>query len=71
MWQLSVIGNFLWPAWNWWATNVYDFHHFEFLFENLTAVRTACPSSSPHSSRLYTMHLATLRPLITPHSSRL
>ena len=33
---LSFIGGYLHPAWSWWATNVYDFNHFEFLFENLT-----------------------------------
>ena len=33
---LSFLGTYLWPAWNWWAANVYDFNHFEFLFENLT-----------------------------------
>ena len=33
---LSFVGGYLWPVWNWWATNVYDFKHFEFLFENLT-----------------------------------
>merc|ERR1719440_1966389 len=32
---LSFVGGYLWPVWNWWATNVYDFKHFEFLFENL------------------------------------
>ena len=33
---LNFLGTYLWPAWHWWATNVYDFNHFEFLFENLT-----------------------------------
>jgi len=31
---LNAIGAVVWPAWQWWSTNVYDFHHFEFLFEN-------------------------------------
>ena len=31
-----MVGTALKPGWDWWATNVYDFHHFEFLFENLT-----------------------------------
>jgi len=31
---LNVLGAVLWPAWQWWASNVYDFRHFEFLFEN-------------------------------------
>ena len=43
---LSFIGGYLWPAWNWWATNVYDFHHFEFLFENLTVANTTNASVS-------------------------
>jgi len=43
---LSVIGNFLLPAWQWWASNVYDFKHFEFLFENLTVANNTNASVS-------------------------
>merc|ERR1719247_295869 len=35
---LSFVGKYLQPGWIWWTTNVYDFHHITFMFENLTAV---------------------------------
>merc|ERR1712023_401122 len=33
---LSFIGGYLNPGWLWFKGNVYDFHHIEFMFENLT-----------------------------------
>jgi len=33
---LSVVGTALQPGWIWFSTNVYDFHHVAFMFENLT-----------------------------------
>jgi len=35
---LSLVGNKLLPGWLWFSTNVYDFRHVSFLFENMTAV---------------------------------
>ena len=32
------LGNKLLPGWLWFSTNVYDFRHISFLFENMTAV---------------------------------
>ena len=32
------LGNKLLPGWLWFSTNVYDFRHVSFLFENMTAV---------------------------------
>jgi len=43
---LNFIGTYLWPVWYWWAANVYDFHHFEFLFENLTMANVTNASIS-------------------------
>jgi len=43
---LSFIGGYLHPGWIWWSTNVYDFHHFEFLFENLTMANATNASIS-------------------------
>jgi preprotein translocase subunit Sec63 len=36
------------PAWLWWTTNVYDFRHVAFMFENLTAVNETNASISLH-----------------------
>merc|ERR1719408_1108559 len=33
---LSFVGNFLHPGWLWFTSNVYDFKHIAFMFENLT-----------------------------------
>ena len=49
---LSVVGNFLKPGWDWWATNVYDFHHIHFMFENLTAVNASNGSISVHTRKV-------------------
>jgi len=43
---LSVIGTHLEPGWLWFSTNVYDFHHISFMFENLTAVNATNASVS-------------------------
>merc|ERR1719152_324567 len=43
---LSFIGVRLEPGWLWFSTNVYDFHHIAFMFENLTAVNTTNASIS-------------------------
>ena len=43
---LSFIGTKLEPGWLWFSTNVYDFHHIAFMFENLTAVNTTNASIS-------------------------
>merc|ERR1719152_324117 len=43
---LSVVGTQLKPGWLWWTSNVYDFHHVAYLFENLTAVNTTNASVS-------------------------
>mmetsp|Transcript_13762 Transcript_13762/g.35425 ORF Transcript_13762/g.35425 Transcript_13762/m.35425 type:complete len:779 (+) Transcript_13762:124-2460(+) len=45
---LDFIGGYTWPAWMWWSTNVYDFHHIHFLFENFTAVNDTNASLSLH-----------------------
>ena len=45
---LTIIGNRLLPAWLWWTTNVYDFHHIAFMFENFTAVNESNSSVSLH-----------------------
>ena len=45
---LSVVGEVLKPGWIWWTTNVYDFHHVAFMFENLTAVNETNSSISLH-----------------------
>jgi translocation protein SEC63 len=36
------------PAWIWWTTNVYDFRHVAFMFENLTEANTTNASISLH-----------------------
>jgi hypothetical protein len=43
---ISFIGQYTWPAWMWWSTNVYDFHHINFLFENLTVANVSNSSIS-------------------------
>jgi len=43
---LSVVGTALQPGWLWFSTNVYDFHHIAFMFENLTAVNATNASIS-------------------------
>eukprot|EP00325_Prymnesiales_sp_UTEX-LB-985_P028619 CAMPEP_0174719936 /NCGR_PEP_ID=MMETSP1094-20130205/32377_1 /TAXON_ID=156173 /ORGANISM="Chrysochromulina brevifilum, Strain UTEX LB 985" /LENGTH=780 /DNA_ID=CAMNT_0015920341 /DNA_START=71 /DNA_END=2413 /DNA_ORIENTATION=- len=45
---LSVVGNFLLPGWLWFSTNVYDFHHIAFMFENFTAANDTNASISLH-----------------------
>merc|ERR1719498_10443 len=43
---ISLIGNYLNPGWLWFTSNVYDFRHVAFMFENLTAVNTSNASIS-------------------------
>ena len=43
---LSFVGIRLEPGWLWFSTNVYDFHHIAFMFENLTAANTTNASIS-------------------------
>ncbi len=42
----ALVGAKLHPAWAWWATNVYDFHHVAFMFENLTVANESNASLS-------------------------
>ena len=48
---ISFIGQYTWPAWMWWSTNVYDFHHINFLFENLTVANVTNASISLRTRR--------------------
>jgi len=43
---LMFLKQYLLPVWKWWAANVYDFNHFEFLFENLTVANRSNASLS-------------------------
>ncbi|KAL3900026.1 MAG: hypothetical protein SGPRY_012536, partial [Prymnesium sp.] len=43
---LSFVGLKLEPGWLWFSANVYDFNHFAFMFENLTAANTSNASIS-------------------------
>ena len=45
---LSFVGGYLQPGWIWWTTNVYDFRHVAFMFENLTEANTTNASVSLH-----------------------
>ena len=42
----AFVGARLHPAWAWWATNVYDFHHVAFMFENVTVANESNASLS-------------------------
>jgi translocation protein SEC63 len=43
---LSFAGTKLHPGWAWFSTNVYDFHHVSFLFENMTASNETISNST-------------------------
>jgi len=45
---LSFVGGYLQPGWLWFSTNVYDFHHIAFMFENFTAANATNGSISLH-----------------------
>jgi len=45
---LSFIGQYVHPPWLWFTTNVYDFNHIQFLFENFTAANETNASISLH-----------------------
>jgi len=45
---LSFVGKYLQPGWLWWTTNVYDFRHVAFMFENLTEANNTNGSVSLH-----------------------
>ena len=49
---------YLGPAWAWFSTNVYDFRHVAFLFENMTAVNTTGNASLSTSVRASSTRVA-------------